>query len=41
MNAKIIYSFKSKYKQEFCKHLIQQFDNGIDRKKVNINFIKL
>jgi hypothetical protein len=33
MDAGIIHSFKSKYKQEFCKHLIQQFDNGIDRKK--------
>ena len=33
MYAGIIHSFKSKYKQEFCKHLIQQFDNKIDRKK--------
>jgi len=33
MDAGIIHSFKSKYKQEFCKHLIQQFDNRIDRKK--------
>lgn len=33
MDAGIINSFKSKYKQEFCKHLIQQFDSGIDYRK--------
>ncbi|CAB4441110.1 unnamed protein product [Rhizophagus irregularis] len=37
MDAGIIHSFKSKYKQEFCKHLIQQFDNGIDRKRNKLN----
>ena len=30
MDAGVINSFKAKYKQEFCKHLIQQFDFGID-----------
>ena len=30
MDAGIIHSFKAKYKQEFCKHLIYQFDSGID-----------
>ncbi|CAB4375839.1 unnamed protein product [Rhizophagus irregularis] len=30
-------TLKSKYKQEFCKHLIQQFDNGIDRKRNKLN----
>jgi hypothetical protein len=30
MDAGIINSFKSKYKQEFCKHIIRQFDSGID-----------
>lgn len=30
MDAGIIHSFKAKYKQEFCKHVIQQFDSGID-----------
>jgi DDE superfamily endonuclease len=30
MDAGIIHSFKAKYKQEFCKHLIRQFDSGID-----------
>ncbi|CAG8444188.1 9163_t:CDS:2 [Diversispora eburnea] len=30
MDTGIIHSFKSKYKQEFCKHLIWQFDSGID-----------
>jgi hypothetical protein len=30
MDAGIIHSFKAKYKQEFCKHLIRQFDFGID-----------
>ncbi|CAB5388934.1 unnamed protein product [Rhizophagus irregularis] len=33
MDAGIINSFKSKYKREFCKHLIQQFDSGIDYRK--------
>ena len=33
MDAGIINSFKSKYKQEFCKHLIQQFDSEIDYRK--------
>jgi hypothetical protein len=33
IDAGIINSFKSKYKQEFCKHLIQQFDSGIDYRK--------
>jgi len=33
MDAGIIQSFKSKYKREFCRHLIQQFDKGIDREK--------
>ncbi len=33
MDAGIIHSFKSKYKREFCRHLIQQFDRGIDREK--------
>ena len=33
MDAGIIHSFKSKYKREFCRHLIQQFDKGIDREK--------
>jgi hypothetical protein len=30
MDAGIIHSFKAKYKHEFCKHLIRQFDSGID-----------
>ena len=30
MDAGIIHSFKAKYKQEFCKHLICQFDSEID-----------
>jgi hypothetical protein len=30
MDAGIIHSFKAKYKQEFCRHLIRQFDSGID-----------
>jgi len=30
MDARIIYSFKAKYKQEFCKHIIHQFDSGIN-----------
>ena len=33
MDAGIIHSFKAKYKQEFCKYLIQQFDSGIDYTK--------
>jgi hypothetical protein len=33
MDAGIIQSFKSKYKREFCRHLICQFDRGIDREK--------
>ena len=33
MDAGIIHSFKAKYKHEFCKHLIHQFDSGIDRVK--------
>ena len=30
MDAGIIHSFKSKYKREFCNHIIRQFDAGID-----------
>ena len=30
MDARIIHSFKAKYKQEFCKHIIYQFDSDID-----------
>ncbi len=30
MDAGIINSFKSKYKKEYCKHLIHQFDSGVD-----------
>ena len=30
MDAGIIHSFKAKYKQEFCKNIICQFDSGID-----------
>ncbi|CAB4394025.1 unnamed protein product [Rhizophagus irregularis] len=33
MDAGIIQSFKAKYKWEFCRHLIHQFDRGIDREK--------
>lgn len=33
MDAGIIQSFKAKYKREFCRHLIRQFDRGIDREK--------
>jgi DDE superfamily endonuclease len=33
MDAGIIHSFKAKYKQEFCKHLIHQFDSKIDHVK--------
>ena len=33
MDAGVINSFKAKYKQEFCKHLIWQFDSGIDHIK--------
>ena len=33
MDAGIIHSFKAKYKQEFCKHLIRQFDSGVDHVK--------
>ena len=33
MDAGIIHSFKAKYKREFCKHIIDQFDKGIDREK--------
>lgn len=33
MDAGIIHSFKSKYKKEYCKHLIRQFDAGIDYTK--------
>lgn len=36
MDAGIIHSFKSKYKREFCRHLIQQFDKGIDREKLSL-----
>jgi hypothetical protein len=35
MDAGIIRSFKSKYKREFCRHLIHQFDRGIDREKLS------
>jgi hypothetical protein len=34
MDAGVIHSFKAKYKQEFCKHLIRQFDSGIDYVKL-------
>ncbi|CAB4393764.1 unnamed protein product [Rhizophagus irregularis] len=34
MDAGIIHSFKIKYKQEFCKRLIRQFDPGIDYVKM-------
>ncbi|CAB4396105.1 unnamed protein product [Rhizophagus irregularis] len=37
MDAGIIQSFKAKYKQEFCRHLIHQFDRGIDREKNKLN----
>ncbi|CAB4393707.1 unnamed protein product [Rhizophagus irregularis] len=37
MDAGIIHSFKAKYKQEFCKHLIHQFDSGIDYVKNKLN----
>src|SRR6266540_1595025 len=30
MNAGIIHSFKAKYKQEFCKYIIRQFDSDVD-----------
>src|SRR5687767_6462496 len=30
MDAGIIYSFKAKYKQEFCNYIIRQFDSGVD-----------
>ena len=33
MDAGIIRSFKAKYKQEFCRHLIRQFDSGVDHVK--------
>jgi hypothetical protein len=33
MDAGIICSFKAKYKQEFCRHLIRQFDSGVDHIK--------
>jgi len=33
IDAGIIHSFKAKYKREFCKHIIGQFDKGIDREK--------
>ena len=38
MDAGIIHSFKAKYKREFCRHLIQQFDKGIDREKLSLFF---
>ncbi|CAB4392444.1 unnamed protein product [Rhizophagus irregularis] len=37
MDAGIIQSFKAKYKWEFCRHLIHQFDRGIDREKNKLN----
>ncbi|CAB4437036.1 unnamed protein product [Rhizophagus irregularis] len=37
MDAGIIYSFKAKYKEEFCKYLIRQFDSGIDYVKNKLN----
>ncbi|CAB5367834.1 unnamed protein product [Rhizophagus irregularis] len=37
MDVGIIHSFKSKYKWEFCMHLIRQFDSGIDREKNKLN----
>ncbi|GES84569.1 hypothetical protein GLOIN_2v1846234 [Rhizophagus clarus] len=37
MNTEIIHSFKSKYKQEFYKHLIYQFDKEIDYEKNKLN----
>lgn len=33
MDARIIHSFKSKYKKEYCKHLIRKFDAGVDYTK--------
>ena len=33
IDAGIIHSFKAKYKQEFCKHLIRQFDSEINYAK--------
>ncbi|GBC13711.2 tigger transposable element-derived protein 6-like [Rhizophagus irregularis DAOM 181602=DAOM 197198] len=37
MDAGIIHSFKAKYKQEFCRHLIRQFDSGVDHVKNKLN----
>ncbi|CAB4428076.1 unnamed protein product [Rhizophagus irregularis] len=30
MNTRIIHNFKSKYKKEYCKHLIRKFDAEVD-----------
>ena len=38
MDAGIIHSFKAKYKQEFCKHLIRQFDSGIDYRLCKVSY---
>ncbi|CAB4475246.1 unnamed protein product [Rhizophagus irregularis] len=37
MDAGIIHSFKAKYKKEFCKHIICQFDSGIDHIENKLN----
>ncbi|CAB4481133.1 unnamed protein product [Rhizophagus irregularis] len=37
MDAGIIHSFKTKYKKEFCKHIIRQFDSGIDHIENKLN----
>ncbi|CAB4392116.1 unnamed protein product [Rhizophagus irregularis] len=37
MDAGIIHSFKAKYKQEFCRYLIWQFDSGVDHVKNKLN----
>ncbi|CAB4436504.1 unnamed protein product [Rhizophagus irregularis] len=37
MDAGIIHSFKSKYKKEYCKHLIRKFDAGVDYTKNKLN----
>ncbi|CAG8739261.1 7440_t:CDS:2, partial [Rhizophagus irregularis] len=34
---RIIHSFKAKYKKEFCKHIIRQFDSGIDHIENKLN----
>ncbi|CAB4417211.1 unnamed protein product [Rhizophagus irregularis] len=37
MDAGIIHSFKSKYKKEYCKHLIRKFNAGVDYTKNKLN----